>query len=260
MERAVCGYTMPEGRSKVVLEDISFTLREGEVRCILGINGVGKTTLFKSILGAIPLLSGSILIDGRRLEQFSQREIAQKVGYVPQFHMPPFPYTVFQVVVMGRVSHLPLFTAPGAKDREIAQEALATLSITHLADEVYTEISGGERQLVLIARALAQQARFLIMDEPTSNLDLANQTLVLRQIVALAAAGMGVILTTHYPNHAFLCASEVTVLKGKRTFWHGKPEEILSEALLQELYGIDLALVKSRSPAGKEVFSVVSYL
>ncbi|ATW28597.1 iron ABC transporter ATP-binding protein [Candidatus Formimonas warabiya] len=251
---------MPGQPDKVVLQDISFQVRRGEVLCILGANGIGKTTLFKSILGAIPLLGGSILLDGQDMGRLSKQEVARKIGYVPQSHIPPFPFTVLQIVVMGRASHLSLFANPGEKDYQIGRDALELLGIVHLAEDIYTEISGGERQLALIARALAQQADLLIMDEPTSNLDFGNQIRVLRQIHQLAQSGIGVILTTHYPNQAFLCASSVAVIKGRQDFVFGGVEEIVTRQLLEEIYGIHVSLVTTESPAGTPVKSVIPYL
>lgn len=260
VNHAICGYHMLGQPEKVVLQDISFGVRRGDVLCILGANGSGKTTLFKSILGIIPLLGGDILLDGQDIGSLSRQAVARKIGYVPQSHIPPFPFTVLQIVVMGRVSHLPLFAAPTKKDYKIAMDALETLGIAHLAEDIYTEISGGERQLTLIARALAQQADLLIMDEPTSNLDFGNQIRVLRQIDRLAKSGIGVILTTHYPNHVFLCASSVAVIKGRQDFVIGGVEEIVTQQLLEEIYGIDVSIVKTESPAGQAVKSVIPYL
>lgn len=260
VNQALCGYHMAGQADKVVLQGISFQVRRGDVLCILGANGIGKTTLFKSILGMLPLLGGSILLEGQDMGSLSRQAVARKIGYVPQSHIPPFPFTVLQIVVMGRVSHLPLFAAPSKKDYRIAMEALELLGIAHLAEDIYTEISGGERQLTLIARAMAQQAELLIMDEPTSNLDFGNQIRVLRQIDRLAKGGIGVILTTHYPNHAFLCASSVAVIKGRQDFIIGSVEEVVTRQLLEEIYGIDVSVVTTESPAGHVVKSVIPYL
>lgn len=260
VDRVSCGYKTTRRQNKVILQDISLQLAKGSVLCVLGTNGVGKTTLFKTILGTIPLLSGEIKVEGQNIKSLSKSRIAHKIGYVPQNHIPLFPYTVQQIVVMGRVSHLPLFAVPSTKDLEIAENALAVLGIAHLSEEVYSEISGGERQLVLIARALCQQAEYLIMDEPTANLDMRNQILVLRQVKRLAQAGIGVILTTHHPNHAFLCADSVIVIKNKNSYLIGKPEDIITQPLLEEMYGIDISLTKVRNHQGNEITMVVSHL
>lgn len=260
VQQAVCGYKEHNRPDKVVLQDVSLQVERGKILCILGANGVGKTTLFKSILGAIPLLGGEILLDGVNRDSFSKREIAQKIGYVPQSHTPPFPFTVAQIVVMGRVSHLSYVQAPGKRDWEIAYQALEQLGIAHLAEAIYTEISGGERQLALIARALTQEAELLIMDEPTSNLDFGNQIKVLRQIRSLAEKGIGVVFTSHFPNHAFLCASQVAVIKNKQQLLIGPVEEIVTKEVLEEIYGIEVELFTSQSSKGQQVKSVVPYL
>lgn len=260
VENARCGYALPGGGEKTVLQNLSFAVEAGEVLCVLGVNGVGKSTLFKSLLGSIPLLAGGIAIDGRDAAALTRKERALRMGYVPQFHTPPFPYTVEEVVVMGRVAHMPLYASPSARDKQIAAEALDTLGISHLAEEVYTEISGGERQMALIARALAQQAGCILMDEPTSNLDLHNQTLVLRQVLGLARADHAVLLTTHHPSHALLCASRVLILRGGGEYRCGPPEELLTEETLREMFGVEVALVQTTAPDGRRVTSVVSYL
>ncbi len=260
VQKAVCGYKVHRQPDKVVLSDVSFQVGRGEVLCILGANGVGKTTLFKSILGAIPLLGGKVLLDGKDRKQFTKREIAGKIGYVPQSHTPPFPFTVAQIVVMGRVSHLSYSQTPGKRDWQIAYNALEQMGIAHLSEQVYTEISGGERQLALIARALTQEAELLIMDEPTSNLDFGNQIRVLRQIRSLAERGIGVIFTSHFPNHAFLCASKVAVIKNRQELLIGDVEEIVTKEVLEEIYGIEVELYTGRSSKGVQVQSVVPYL
>lgn len=260
VEKAVCGYKEYRKPNKVVLDNVSLNVERGEVLCILGANGVGKTTLFKSILGAIPLLEGRILLDGKDRSSLTKREVARKIGYVPQSHTPPFPFTVLQIVVMGRVSHLSYTQSPSKHDYEIAYAALKQLGIEHLADKVYTEISGGERQLALIARALTQEAELLIMDEPTSNLDFGNQIRVLRQIKSLAEQGIGVVFTTHFPNHAFMCASQVAVIKNRRELLIGDVKEIVTKDVLEEIYGIEVELYTSQNSNGTKIQSVVPYL
>ena len=183
-----CGY-----RDRTVLRGLSFTVSSSEIVCLLGPNGVGKTTLFKTVLGFLKLQGGKILADGEDVRTWSRKKYARTIGYVPQSHTPPFPFTVFDVVAMGRTAYLDAFASPSQKDLDIAEEALEALEITHLRDRIYTEISGGERQMVLIARALAQQPRLLVMDEPTSNLDFGNQMRVLAQIKRLAEKGMAAI-------------------------------------------------------------------
>ncbi|SFB61864.1 ABC transporter ATP-binding protein [Azotobacter beijerinckii] len=200
-----CGYGC-----RTILDNLSFTLAAGELLCLLGPNGVGKTTLFKTLLGLLPPRAGEIRLDGKATRHWPRRQFARQVGYVPQAHTPPFPFLVEDVVAMGRTAHGSLFSGPSPHDREIAGQSLETLGIAALARTSYTEISGGERQLVLIARALAQEPRILVMDEPTSNLDYGNQLKVMAHVRRIADAGrMGIVLTTHHPNHALLHASRL---------------------------------------------------
>lgn len=234
---AVCGYG-----TKIVVENINFSVQSGEILCLLGPNGVGKTTLFKSILGLIKMLGGVIKIDGEAVRSWSKKKLAQAFGYVPQAHTPPFPFTVRDIVIMGRTAHLGMFASPSKEDEEISEKAMATLGISCLADRIYTEISGGERQLVLIARALAQQPKILIMDEPTSNLDFGNQARILKQINELAKKGLAVIMTSHFPNHVFLCSTKVALMQRNNKFSVGSVEEIITEENLKSAYGIDVRI------------------
>jgi iron complex transport system ATP-binding protein len=239
IRNASCGY---EG--KTVISGISFTMASRDSLCLLGPNGVGKTTLFKTILGLLKLQAGQILLDGEDIATWSRKEFAMKVGYVPQAHTPPFPFKVIDVVVVGRSAHLAAFSSPGKEDFEIAEECLVALGIAHLRGRIYTEISGGERQLVLIARALAQRPELLIMDEPTANLDFGNQIKVLNQIKKLVHEGdLGVIMTTHFPNHAFFTGSKVAVMGKDNTFEIGTAEEVITEEHLKRVYGVEVKIV-----------------
>jgi iron complex transport system ATP-binding protein len=228
-----CGYG-----KKTVLEGLSFSVGRGEIVSILGANGIGKTTLFKSILGHIGLLSGQIMIDGRDISRMNHAERAKRIAYVPQAHIPPFPFQVKDVVVMGRTAHIKAFSKPSRTDFEIAAKALSLVNMFDLKDKVYTEISGGERQLVLIARAIAQEADTLIMDEPLANLDFGNQSRTLSQLRRLSELGFSVIYTTHNPEHAFQCSDKVLAIKGKGKYELGRAEEVITGRLLQEIYHI----------------------
>jgi len=238
MENVCCGY-----KDKKVVEGFSAAISSGEILCLLGPNGVGKTTLFKCILGLLPLMGGSITVDGRDVRELSASEYAKIVGYVPQAHTPPFSFRVFDVVVMGRTTHLGMFSNPGKKDFQIAAACLERLEISHLADRVYTEISGGEQQMVLIARALAQEPAFLIMDEPTSNLDFGNQARVLKNVCLLAEQGLGIIMTTHQPDHVFQCGADVSLIINGSSHLSGSAETVLTEQRLRDAYGIDVAVM-----------------
>lgn len=244
-KNACCGYG-----SNIILSDINIDVKKGEVLCILGPNGVGKTTLFKTILGLIELKSGDILVESHSIKRMSSKNKARLMGYVPQVHDPPFSFKVSDVVMMGRTAYIGSFSTPGREDHRIAQESMASLRISHLKDRIYTELSGGERQLVLIARALAQQPKILIMDEPTSNLDFGNQIRVLQQINELTQNGLSVVLTTHFPNHAFMCASKVAMVKKNKTIEIGTSEEVITEENLKDTYGVGVKITSVQGVDG----------
>lgn len=251
---AVCGYG-----SKVVADDISFTVSTGEILCILGPNGVGKTTLFKSILGFLELLGGTVTADGQNVRGWSRRRFARLVGYVPQAQDSPFPFTAFDVALMGRTAYIAPFAMPSAADREITALTLELLGITYLKDRPFTQLSGGERQMVLIARALTQRPKLLVMDEPTSNLDFGNQMRVLRQIRLLSRSGLGVIMTSHFPDHAFLCSSRVALMQ-KGVFRVGLPDDIVTEENMREIYGINVKIAEVPLKEGTGVKTCVPLL
>ena len=238
LSHMTCGY-----HNKPVLTNVSFSVETGDILCILGPNGVGKTTLFKSMLGLLSPLSGTLTLDGEDISRWSNRKKAQYIGYIPQSHTPPFPYTVLQVVVMGRVSRLGLFASPGKGDYAAAEQALEALELLPLRDRIYTELSGGERQMVLIARAIAQQPQVLLMDEPTANLDYGNQARVLSQIRRLARRGMIVVMTTHSPDHAFLCSSKVALIERGSRVSFGDADQIVTEQNLRRAYGIPVGIL-----------------
>ena len=255
IKNAVCGY----GNKKVV-DNISLGVNKGEIMCLLGPNGVGKTTFFKSILGFQKLLGGQILIDGKDIFGFSKRMLAKSVGYVPQAHTPPFPFTVIDVVLMGRTAHMGMFASPTKEDVEIAEHSLETLGISFLKDRIYTEISGGERQMVLIARALTQNPEILILDEPTSNLDFGNQTRVLSHINRLSRRGLAVIMTSHFPNHVFLCSTKVALMQRGNRFLVGTADDIVTEETLKEAYGIDVKIASINGKGGEEIKACIPLL
>lgn len=230
--------------SRTVIHGVSFTLQPGEVVCLLGANGCGKTTLFKMILRLLLPKQGCVRLGNEDIAGWSRQRLAQTLAYVPQMHAPPFAFAVRDIVLMARAAHLPAFASPGKKDRRIADQALDTLGILHLATARYTEISGGERQLALIARALAQQAEWLIFDEPAASLDLGNQIKVLRAVGELAKAGLGVLMTTHVPDHAFLYASRVALMGEGHLLALDTPDIALTETTLNKAYGVPLHVVE----------------
>jgi len=230
---------------------VDLAVRPGEVLCLLGPNGSGKTTLFKTLLGLLPRQGGEITLDGADLSSLSRTDVARRLAYVPQAHEAVFPYTVRDMVIMGRTVHRGLFATPGAVDHELADRVLDTLGIAQLADRDYTRISGGQRQLVLIARALIQESPLVIMDEPTASLDFGNQMRVLDQVSALARSGLGIVLSTHNPDHAFRCATQVLLLKGGVPLAAGTPPDALSGEALSRVYGVDVRV--ETLPGGQRV-------
>jgi iron complex transport system ATP-binding protein len=223
---------------------VSFALEAGEVMCVLGPNGGGKTTLFRTLLGLLEPHGGSIQLDSFSLETLSRAEIARRVGYVPQGHTGYFAFTVREFVLMGRTAHLGIFSAPGRKDLAIASRVLESLGIAHLADKPVTEISGGERQLALVARALAQEPKLLVLDEPTASLDFGNQVRVLQRISALAGSGMSILFSSHDPDHAFLCARRALLLAEGRVLEIGAPRAVIRPDTLEHLYGVSVKVIE----------------
>lgn len=233
-------FTYDGGR--MIFEDISFAIEKSECLCILGPNGTGKSTLIKCLVGLMPLAQGNILLNGQDIGRLSRADIAKQIAYVPQGHQVVFPFPVLEYVLMGRSPHLPLFSSPGEEDRRIAAEALDTVGITHLAHRPVSEISGGELQLVLIARALAQQPAVMILDEPTSHLDFGNQVRVLRLIERLAKDGIGVIMSSHFPDHSFIIPQRVAIMKDRRFIAVGDADDVVTPAILRQAYGIDVTV------------------
>ncbi len=236
--------------------ELDLTIGEGEALCLIGPNGAGKTTLLKTMLGLIPPIGGEVLLYGAPLSRLQRREVAKRLGFVPQAHAALFPFSVGDVVLMGRVARIGAFDAPSSADRAIVAEALTRLHIAHLAARPYTELSGGERQLVLIARALAQQPSCLVMDEPTANLDLGNQARVLDVINALRAIGLAVLFSSHDPNHAFMCADRVALMEEGALVAIGPPDDVMTGESLRKLYGVALS-VEFSAGAGRKMCTPV---
>jgi len=229
-------------RGKTVLDDISFQIPDGEFVCLLGPNGVGKSTLFKCILRLLTGYSGKIFINGADSGSLSAKELSRRVAYIPQSAAAIFNYTVKDTVLMGTTATVDGLHSPGKREELCADQALELLNIQDLKDRMFTRISGGERQLVLIARALAQQARILLMDEPTANLDYGNQLRVLEKIKALSQNGYTVLQSTHNPEQAFWYADRVLAVHGGKLIADGAPEKVMDSALLKTLYQIDVSI------------------
>jgi iron complex transport system ATP-binding protein len=219
----------------------------------LGPNGCGKTTLLKCVSGIFKLKQGDILLNGKSILSLKRSEIASILGYIPQEHATGFAYSVFEVVLMGRTPHIGIFSSPSKADVDIANEAIEMVGVTHLRDKVYTKISGGERQLVLIARTLAQQPQILLLDEPTSHLDFKNQSLVLCMVRRLAKRGLSVIMTSHFPNQAFTFSGQVVLMHNGGFIANGTPQEVITEENLKTIYGIECRIYKVTDPVSGEV-------
>ena len=224
--------------TRVILDDVTISLRSGEIVALLGANGAGKSTLFRILLGFLKPERGEVRLDGMPLNQFSRRALARRIAYVPQAHVAPFPYSVRDVVLLGRLAETGIFRAPQAADHHTVDEVLERLAITHLAARPYTEISGGERQLTLIARALAQGAGILVMDEPMTGLDYGYQVRLLQHLVDLAGSGHTVLFSTHNPEHAVQVATRIAVLRDGAIMVDGPPPEIITPPLIRTLYGV----------------------
>lgn len=228
----------------VVGRHISFSVGTGEVLCVLGRNGEGKSTLFKTILGLLPPRAGAVRVDGELTAGWSARRRALTFGYVPQTGGGAFPFTVAELVLMGRTAHRGAFSAPSAADRRVADQAIETLGIEHLAQREWLRVSGGERQLALVARALAQETRILVLDEPTASLDFGNQVRVLDAVRSLAEThGLTVLLSTHHPEQAFACADRVAVLAGGALLQIGPPEQVITSETLRTCYTVEVAVL-----------------
>ena len=226
-----------------VLHDISFAVEKGEFLSILGPNGVGKSTLFRCILGLLDRYTGRVLVDGVDSRTFSVREAAQHIAYIPQSSQPIFNYSVFDIVLMGRTSGLSTFRSPGKQDSERCYWALEKVGIAHLSNRCFHRLSGGEQQLVLIARALVQNAPVLMLDEPTANLDFGNQLLVLEQARNLAKEGYTVIQTTHHPEQSYMFSDRILAIQNGRVLTEGTPPEVLTKETMQALYHVDVDVV-----------------
>jgi iron complex transport system ATP-binding protein len=242
-ERIAFGYA----RGVDILRDVTLAVAPGEVLFVLGANGSGKTTLLNCLAGLRAPQAGRVFLGGRPIDRLSPRERARELGLVPQLHEPVFDYTVGEIVLMGRAPHLGLFARPGREDRRAAARALEAVNLESLRDRIYTEISGGERQLVLIARGLAQGAACLLMDEPAAHLDPHHQELVFDAVLRLARAGCSFAVSSHQPNSALLYADRVALLVDGRLDRQGRPAETLTEDALRATYGMEFETIRGES-------------
>lgn len=229
---------------KEVLSEISFSLSNADMTVLLGRNGAGKSTLFKIFLKMLSPKEGRIAIDGKELSSFGNRELARVFSYIPQSSYMEFPYTVMDTLLMAKASTLSLFSAPKKENEDEALEILKSFGIGHLAFRIMDNLSGGEKQLVLIARALLQNSAFIILDEPTSNLDYGNQLMVLEKLKELNRNGVGIIYSTHNPELALTYSSKILTLNRGKIATYSSPDKLVEECKLEELYGRKLYIRK----------------
>ncbi len=247
-----------------LFQDINFSIEPGELFCLLGPNGCGKTTLLDCILGHLKPLSGEILLNGSNINRTRPEQIARQIAYVPQTHEKTFPYRVMDVVLMGRAAYIGIFGRPGEEDLAIVEEALATVGITHLRDRRYTQLSGGEVQLVMVARALAQKTPVIVMDEPTAHLDFKHELVIMEKVVELVREqGLAILMATHFPNHCFYfensgLATRVAMMTNINFLAVGSPSNVLSEENLQQLYNVNTRVVSFPVDTKQELKQIIA--
>ena len=230
-------------RDNEVLKGISFDAEAGEFISVLGPNGVGKSTLFKCILKLLEPNSGEIYIDGNPIMDMKPADIAKQIAYIPQYNSPAFNFSVLEMVLMGTTAQIGRFEVPKEKQLNAAKDAIAKLGITHLQDRGYANISGGERQLTLIARAIAQQAKILVMDEPSASLDFGNKIRLMKTIKGLAKMGYIIIQSTHDPEQAYFYSDKILAMHDGKVIAFGKPSEVVDDKLISTLYNLDVDVV-----------------
>ncbi|TLS72664.1 ABC transporter ATP-binding protein [Aliarcobacter thereius] len=233
-------------KNNQVLDDINFELNQGDILSLLGKNGSGKTTLLKILLGIFKS-KGEVKILDKSIKEYSNKELAKLISYVPQTHQIPFDYTIFDVVLMGRLPHIGLFSNYSSKDRDIAIKALEKVGTLHLKEKIYSQVSGGERQLAFIARALTQSAKIIFMDEPVTGLDYGNQLKLLNFLKTLSKEGYTFIKTTHYPEHALYASNKVMMLEKGKVLDFGDIEEKLTQENIKILYNIDVEIISKEN-------------
>ena len=230
-----------------VLKGVSFHLESGRFLSLLGPNGAGKSTLLRCMLGLLAPQKGRTLIDGKDISHMAVAELARTIAYIPQSHSPIFNYSVMDMVLMGTTAQLGSFSSPGPRQKENAEQALLKLGIADLKHCGYQNISGGQRQMVLIARAIAQDARILMMDEPSSSLDFGNRILVMQTVKKLTEEGYTVVQSTHDPDQAFLYSDVILALLDGRVIACGSPKDTLKADLVSALYGVPVEVCSLRN-------------
>ncbi len=235
-----------------ILRDVSFQVKDAEILSVLGANGAGKTTLMKCMLGLLRWTSGASFLNGKDVRTLKSKAFWREVGYVPQAKLPSFVYTVGEMVVMGRSSHLGELSQPGEKDWQKVDECLKTVGIFHLKDKLCSRISGGEYQMALIARALVSDPSLLVLDEPESNLDFKNQRIVLDTISWLCKEkGLAAILNTHYPEHAVEISHKALLLFPDGTSLAGDAKDVIGEKNLEKAFDVPVRICTIDLPEKK---------
>lgn len=235
---------------KTIVANASFDVGSGQFVCILGSNGCGKSTTLKTILGILPALGGSIEVEGEDTIRYTDAQRARVFAYIPQAHTPPFPFRSFDVVALGRTPHMGFRSKLSKEDERLVWECMEKMGVADYSDIPYTQLSGGQQQLVLISRALAQQPQVLVMDEPTACLDFGNQQLVLRHMKNLKDAGTSVLMVTHDPAHALLCADSVVVMEKGSVVAQGAPEKTVTTEVLERIYSAQVEVVEAQTSRG----------
>lgn len=236
------------------IEDVSLAVPDATMCCLLGPNGAGKTTLLRCLLGLLRPERGTVRLAGHDVSALSPRQLARIVAYVPQSTTPAFPFTALDMAVMGRTPHLGMTATPSPSDRRAAQLTLDDLGIGHLAGRPFTQLSGGERQLTMLARALVQEAAVLVLDEPTSALDYGNEVRILKTVADVVSQGPSALLTTHQPNHALMWADLAVLMSHGSIVESGRPRDVITAERLSDLYrvGIDVARLPGRLPGQQD--------
>lgn len=244
-------------RQKAVLNNVNLTLPAGKILAVLGPNGIGKTTLLKCMVGLLPWDSGATYLDGTELSTMSSKDVWRRISYIPQSHGFAFSYTGLEMVLLGRCSHLGTFQQPGQAEIEMAETMMEKVGITHLSQKDCNRMSGGELQMVLIARALINEPELMILDEPETGLDFHNQLLVLNMIERLVhEEGISAIMNTHYPTNAMMISDEALLMNHLGEALWGPTSEILTRENIARSFDVEV-LVDELCYNGKTIKSIV---
>lgn len=243
----ICGYA----KNASVLSEVNFSCRPGEILCVLGKNGIGKTTLIRALFEKECLIDGTIFINGKSVRNMKVQELSQKVSYVPQARKNTFAYLVEDVILMGRAVHVGMFQMPDSKDYELVSQTMDRLGIGILKGKIFSNLSGGEQQLVMIARAMVQETQYIVFDEPESNLDFKNQKVIMNIIKELAEEGKGIIVISHKPDFAIFWNATLMLIFEDRTSIYGPLSRLLVEENLRKVYGVEMKIIDVENKMGK---------